>query len=306
MDTQPQKQSFSNKISILIVGGTGKLGSLIAKHCLSKSNLCVHILSKNPEENKDLCQLVTQNGGKCLRVDITDIDKIRGCTKGIHTVIYAIPIEDKAMVDGQLAILNDAIENGVKRFIPSDFSFDYSKIQEDEHPVIGNNIRFRRELEKSSVKGLFIHNGYFTEKFFLHHQNGVTYWESMDQKVAFIAYEDVARYVAAALAKPDKIGDLRIAADQITIREACGIYDVIRGTNIQLQTLGNLADLYKAIGKANAKGETKKALILNYQIFVSDGRGALDSLDNDEFPEIKPLIHFDKFVLEHPERKLGE
>lgn len=39
-----------NRISILIIGATGSLGSLITKHCLTKKNVEVNVLVRNPSK----------------------------------------------------------------------------------------------------------------------------------------------------------------------------------------------------------------------------------------------------------------
>ncbi len=46
----------SEKISLLIIGATGQLGTLITTHCLLKSNLLVNILIRNPDKNTTLCK----------------------------------------------------------------------------------------------------------------------------------------------------------------------------------------------------------------------------------------------------------
>ncbi len=45
-----------DKIDILVVGATGKLGGYITKHALNNPDLRVNILIRNPQKNEELCK----------------------------------------------------------------------------------------------------------------------------------------------------------------------------------------------------------------------------------------------------------
>ncbi len=292
----------TQKLPILIVGATGQLGSLITKHSLQQPNLEVNILIRNPDKNKELVDQIKNSGGRVVIGDVTKPETLKDSTKGIHTVVSALIGDDATMFDGQKHLAEDAIKNDVKRFVPSDFSVWPAKLGEDEHPFLGQRIRFRKYLEGTPMKGLHVSLGMFTETFFYfmaHLFPGLHYYQNADQKIDTTTYNDTARYVAAAVAKPDRVGDLKIRGDCLSINEIAEIYNRITGKNVKPENRGSIDDLKKQITELRQK-EYFKSVLLNYEIFLFDGRGVMDKVDNAEFPEIKPLS-FEEYVKANPQ-----
>lgn len=95
----------SDKISVLIVGATGRLGSLITKHCLAQPKLLVNILIRNLEKNKELVEAVEKAGGKVWKGDISKPETLEEPMKGIHTVVSATSQLDKeTALDAQFSL----------------------------------------------------------------------------------------------------------------------------------------------------------------------------------------------------------
>jgi len=293
----------TQKLPILIVGATGQLGSLITKHSLQQPNLEVNILIRNPDKNKELVDQIKNAGGRVVIGDVTKPETLKDSTKGIHTVVSALIGDDAIMYDGQKHLAEDAIKNDVKRFVPSDFSVWPAKINEDEHPFIGQRIRFRKYLETTPMKGLHVSLGIFAETFFYfmcHLFPGLHYYQSADQKIDITTYNDTARYVAAAVAKPDRVGDLKIHGDCLSINEIAEIYNRITGKNVKPENRGSIDDIKKKMAELVEQKEYFKSILLNYEIFLFNGRGIMDKVDNAEFPEIKPLS-FEEYVKANPQ-----
>jgi len=289
------------RLPVLIVGASGHLGQLVTKHCLLRPNLLTNILIRNPDKNKVLCDDITKAGGKCFIGDLTTPETIKNCTKSIHTVISCVAGRTVEW-DGQIALLNDAVENNVKRFIPSDFAYDFSKIKEDEHPHLGKTIQFRKRLENTNIKPLYVANGLFMETLFAEWPNGLTYWGDIDQKFSLSCYEDTAKYVAAAVAKEDRVGNLKIEGSRLSTREIQDIYNQDRGTKIEAKRLGSVEDMKKKIVELKEAGDEVGSITLGYYVYLYDGRALLDEIHNEEFPEIK-AVNFEEFVKVHPEIK---
>src|SRR5688572_25433595 len=126
-------ESHTDRISILIVAPTGKLGAPIAKHCLARPNLLVNVLVRDPSKDRDLLDQVEKAGGKVIKADFADLESLKDTTKGIHTVISAFASQDeKVFVEGHKALIDDAVKNGVARFVPSEFGVRYDKFSRDE------------------------------------------------------------------------------------------------------------------------------------------------------------------------------
>jgi len=292
----------TQKLPILVVGATGQLGSLITKYALKQPNLAVNILIRNPDKNKDLVDEIQKAGGKVIVGDVTKPETLTDSTKGIHTVISALIGDDSTVFEGQRHLAEDAVKNGVKRFVPSDFSLSTDRIQEGEHPFLTSRIKFRKYLETTPVKGLHVTLGIFTETFFFFKTRmfpGLHYYQSPDQKIDITTYEDTAKYVAAAVAKPDRVGDLRIHGDELSINEIAAIYKKVTGKDVKPENRGSIEDLKKSIEELRKK-DFFRSILLTYEIFMFDGRGKLESVDNAEFPEIQPT-HLEDYIKAHPE-----
>lgn len=78
------------KISILIIGATGNLGSLITKHALLREELTVNVTIRDPTKNSELVQKVKDQGGNVYTLDLTNPEEIKGITQNIHTVVCAL------------------------------------------------------------------------------------------------------------------------------------------------------------------------------------------------------------------------
>src|SRR5689334_6509402 len=117
-------QSSSNtKIGVLIIGASGKLGTLLTQEALMKPNLQVSILVRNPEKLTDLAEEVKKSGGNVIKGDFTDVSSLQGITKSIHTIILClICYDEKAFHEGHMALFKDAEVNGVTRIVANVYS----------------------------------------------------------------------------------------------------------------------------------------------------------------------------------------
>lgn len=295
----------SQNINILIVGSDGRLGSNIVDRCLEMQNLKVNILCQQPQTCNDLCQRVANSGGKCVKADLTKPETLKGLCKDIHTIISAVEGDEDVLLEGQEALLREAIDCKVKRFVPSDFTLDYRNINVEDHPKLKPKLQLRKKIASSSVKGLHIFCGVFYEKIFKLYNAGIVFWETMDQKIALTAQDDVARFTAAAVAQPQLVGDICVAGDQLSLREIMDLYNGIRNVKIPVTKMGNLSDLRNAIQTAKSKGDMKRSSMLNYILLMTEGKASFTELNNNRFPIVNP-IHFDQYIKNNPDKKLGD
>jgi uncharacterized protein YbjT (DUF2867 family) len=126
----------NQKLNILILGGSGNLGSLITREALKHNDISVNVMFHSTSNHKELVEMIKKSGGKVFEADVTKPDTIRDMTKGMHTVISALIGGDDVIIDGQKALLEDAERNGVTRFVPSDFSFDIWNVPFGRHYFI--------------------------------------------------------------------------------------------------------------------------------------------------------------------------
>jgi len=277
-----------NRISVLIVGATGNLGKYITLECLMQPNLLVNILVRDPNKDNQLCYHVQQVGGKCLIGDITKPETIKDCTKGIHTVISAVIGDNETVIEGQKNLLEDALKNGVKRFVPSDFSFYIFNQKKGDHYFTTQRLEFKELLDKSPIKHLHVSNGFFMETYFCLNVDKFVYWGDIDQKFDLTCQDDVARYLAAAISNPDRDGELNIVGSELSTREIVEIFNRNTGKNWPAVCAGTIEDLKKQIQEHKQQGNWLEAVQLGYALAVYSGSGKIHNKHNDEFPDIKP------------------
>jgi len=220
-------------------------------------------LVRDPTRKQDLCNEVEQRGGKVFKGDVKHPETIKGVTEGIHTIVSCLVGEDDIVVGGQKAILNDAIDHGVKRFVPSDYSFDYTKVPENAHMLCQQRKDFRRCLEATNIKGLHLHVGLFIDTYIwtLNYMGkGLGYWgENPNQKIDFSTFEDAAKILALAITDPHKIGDCYIStAGEYNTNEVADIYNQVTAENLTPVRLGSFQDLQKIATKRREIYEEKK------------------------------------------------
>jgi len=293
-----------SKTSILIAGATGAFGLLLTKHCLAYPNLQVNILVRDINKNKEIVDSIVKAGGKVFVGDLVKKDTIKDVTKGMHTVVSCIMTKDLHIFRlSQENLLKDSIENGVKRFVPSEYgSLDY-KAPEGENMVMDAKKKFRMELEKSGINHLYVSNSLFME-YLPYFAAGFTYWGATPTvKFSLTAMDDAAQFTAAAIAVPNRTGDLIVAGQHLTMMEVADTYNKVRGTSAQPIRKGSLEDLKKKM-EAELAGDNKlSGMYFSLCRILMDGRSLLTSNDNSEFPQVKPQT-FEEFLTSRPEYKL--
>lgn len=295
---------MSSKITVLVIGGTGHLGSLIVKHLLEHDNVIVRVLvrSKTIQEKKSLIDEFKSKGVAIYEGEI-DGDHLKKALEGVHTVVSALIGGPDAIVDAQRRILHSAESVGVQRMVPSDFSFDTSRLNEGDNFFSDLRKQFGKDLDNSKVKKLSIINGWFLETVFHDFSRlfdlklgTMSYYGDGTAKINFTSYDDTARFTAAAIAKPDLVGTLRFSADSLTFHELAEAYERATGRKIVSKSLGPVEVLKKQIAESWNQHHNPFALLPDGRFVISgqyhwplaEGKTSYQNLDNDKFPQIKP------------------
>lgn len=299
----------SDKITILIVGATGLLGSYITKHCLQHPNLHVSILVRDRHKNKEIVDLVERSGGRVLIGDIEKPETLVGVTRGIHTVISAVssPTNPEIFVQPQINLVNEAVRSGVQRFVPSDFGINYTKFTRAEiSPFVLAKVKleFDDYVKTLPIKTLHFWTGALLELFFNLQSKGLTYWgDHANQKFDFTSYEDTAKFVAAGVARKDLAGHQVYVSHELTLNELSAVYNRTRRANVSPKRLGSLWDVKHEYETKKREGDHMGAFLAGLGLILNDPRAKFDKNNNRDFPEVKPTSMED-FLRSHPEAKL--
>jgi len=183
--------------------------------------------------------------------------------------------------------LDDCVRNGVKRFVPSDFTFNIWDLPEGEHKSIDWKLWFRKKLSKTNIKGLHFTHGIFMETYFWFVKKyGFNYWGDINQKIDLTAEQDVAKAVAAAVSNPNWVGDVKIWGAELSTKELWEWYTMVTGEKCDPKWLGSLEDLKKKMAEEKGK-DMELWMLLGFMLPLFDGRGKIKMNNNGQFPEIK-------------------
>jgi hypothetical protein len=202
------------------------------------------------------------------------------------------------IVESQTVLLDAAIKTGVPRFIPSDYSIDFTEFPPGENRNLDLRRDFHQRLENTSIRATTIFNGAFAEMLtgqmplILFKRKRVLYWGDADQRMDFTTMDDTAAFTASAALDPSTPRFLRIAGDQLSARELAAVVSEATGEEFRLFRAGGLGMLGALIKVARAVAPGDKELYpawqgMQYMRNMFDGRAKLKPLDNDRYPSIR-------------------
>jgi len=168
-------------------------------------------------------------GAVVFPADWGDASQLRAACSGTACVVSALQGLRDVIVEAQGKLLEAAVRAGVPRFIPSDFSLDFTKLTPGENRNFDLRREFHGRLERVEVSATTIFNGAFAELLLgamplvLFKYKLVLYWGDPDQRLDFTTIDDTAAFTACAALDPQAPRFLRIAGDQLSARELAAL-----------------------------------------------------------------------------------
>ena len=284
------------KTTILMAGGTGNLGGRIIKDLLRKGADVRVIVRSGTEDAK--IRALEQQGVKVIRVNIKAVSELTKACEGASCVISALQGLHDVIVDVQSVLLDAAVAAGVPRFIPSDYSCDFTKLSIGDNRNFDLRREFHQRLNKAPIAATTVFNGAFADMLtgqmplILFKLKRVLYWGNADQRMDFTTIDDTAAFTASAALDPSTPRFLRIAGDEVSARELTAVVNEVTGEKFRLFRAGGLGTLGMLIKVARtvAPGEGKPFPAwqgMQYMHNMFEGRVKLEPLDNDRYPDMK-------------------
>lgn len=299
------------KKTILLVGGTGMLGYEVARELVKAQFFEVRALVRNltPNKEKDRAAIhrLLDLGVTLIQGDLQNLETLRDATAGAHTVISTVQGGTDVIIEGQKNLLRASEENGVQRFLPSDFAVDFTTMDRSQHEFLGQRNEFRAAAANSSVQLISIQQGAFTEMLlspFLSEVNWQTRmiqsWGDGNVRCNFTTIADTAKLVAAVTADDNAPNIVQFSGDTQTYQQVAQIFSDVIGEPFQFQSLGSIADLLHLIADAKARSNNPMDYVARqYQWATQSGVGELKDLQNARYPHIKPVT-IQEFLQAHP------
>jgi len=285
-----------NDPTIVVAGATGNLGGRIVSALLERG-AGVRALVRHGAA-RDKLERLQMLGVTIASVDLSSASQVIPACSGASCVVSALQGLRDAIVETQTVLLGAAINAGVPRFIPSDYSIDFTKFPPGENRNLDLRREFHARLDKASIRATTIFNGAFADMLtgqmplILFKLRRLLYWGDADQRMDFTTADDTAAFTASAALDPTTPRFLRIAGDQLSARELAAIVSEVTGKRFRLLRAGGLRTLDALIKLARAVAPGKEKLYpawqgMQYMRNMFDGRAKLHPLDNDRYPNIR-------------------
>ncbi|HVO20662.1 MAG TPA: NmrA family NAD(P)-binding protein [Anaeromyxobacter sp.] len=281
---------------IVVAGATGSLGGRITR-ALVERGASVRALVRH-ETPRDRLEVLQKLGVTIAGVDLRSPAGSTAACTGASCVVSALQGLQDVIVDAQVALLHAAVKAGVPRFIPSDYSIDFTKLPSGQNRNLDLRREFHRHLAQAPISATTVFNGAFADMLngqmplILFRWRRVLYWGSADQRMDFTTIDDTAAFTARAALDPSTPRFLRIAGDQLSARELASVTSEVTGERFRpfraggLGTLGMLTKIAHTF--APGGDEVFPAWQgMQYMHNMFEGRAKLDPLDNDRYPGIR-------------------
>ncbi len=286
---------MDNAITIL-AGATGNLGGRIARAILQRGANVRAVVRHNSDPEK--VEGLRKRGAAIAEVDFNSVSEMTEACRGGACVISALSGLREVIVEAQALLLDAAVKAGVPRFIPSDYSIDFTKLPAGTNRNLDLRREFHERLDKAPIAATSILNGMFTDLLtgeapvVLFKLKRVVYWEDADQQLDFTTMDDSAEFTAAAALDSSTPRFLRIAGDQINARGLVEVASEVTGEKFRLLRAGSLKRLAALIKFTRAVFFMSSALYppwqgMQYMHNMFSGRVKLAPLDNGRYPGMR-------------------
>jgi len=302
---------------IVVAGASGNLGKLVCDALLSRARTDgqpVLVRGLVRKSRAHVASAVPPGGPASPPeqqltlepVDYDSDDDLNRACAGAYSVVSALQGHEHVIVGVQSRLLEAAIKAGARRFIPSDYSLDFTKL------AVGANRNFdlRRTFHQwaeeliqrsnSTIEFTTLFQGAFTELLgtgwvvFDYKKRRVTYFGSPETTLQFTTIANTAELTAAVALDPSPTPrKLLVAGTRLTPKEAQQIARRVTGVDFGLKRLMSVGMLHAVIAlllffKPGKKGEVMPIWVqMQYAYCMALGAALPERLDNDRYQGIR-------------------
>ncbi len=281
---------------IILVGATGALGQLIGQAVLARGGQLRALVRVGTDPART--QVLRAAGAEIREVDFERVRTISEACRGGSCVVSALSGLEEVIIELQWRILEGAVTAFVPRFIPSDYSLDFTRLPRGTNRNLDLRKRFHGILDEMPIAATSIFNGMFADllkgqaPLVVQKFRRIVYWGSADQELDFTSMADTATYTAAAAMDEQTPRYLHIAGEVLTPRGLRQAASAAFGQEYKLFRAGSVGTLTRMIDITRLVSPQPREVFppwqgMQYLRNMFSGRGKLHGLDNDRYPDIQ-------------------
>ncbi|OTB01929.1 hypothetical protein M426DRAFT_25241 [Hypoxylon sp. CI-4A] len=297
-------------ITVGIAGITGKFSRQLASALLKIPDVTVKGYCRDPSKVPEtLSSKVSLTKG-----DAFDESAIRSFVAGCDVVVCGHLGDPKLMVDGQKLLIDACAAENVPRYVASDWSVDYTKIELGQLFPKDPMIHVKAYLDsQDKVKGVHVLVGMFIEVLFsppfgTYDAASTTfkYWGTGDEIWEGTTYQNAAEYTAAVCADKSAAGIVKLVGGRQSFKQIAETFGKVYGVEPKVERQGSLDELFKHMNSLREKDPQNvfSYMFYFYQYYMANGQTLLGpELHNEKYPQVKP-VSWEDFMRATPKDQL--
>ena len=281
---------------IVIAGATGNLGGKIVTSLSAKGAEVRAIVRKETDPKK--VKALEEKGVIVLETDMSNKSKLALHFEGAHCFVSALSGLEDTIIHTQRILLDAAIEAKVERFIPSDYSSDFTNLVEGQNRNLDFRRRFHELIDTTQIKATTIFNGPFMDllttdmPLILFKQKKILCWGDANQKLEFTTTYNVAEFTAEVAIDNETPRYLRIAGDVLSCNEFVELMTSLTSQKHKLLRPGGIKLLNTLIKVIRFFSPSESELYpawqgMQYMRDLMEGRIQIQNHDNNRYPNIQ-------------------
>jgi NmrA-like family len=282
--------------SILVAGATGNLGGKIIDALVAKKANVSAIVRL--ETNKEKIAALEGKGVKVFQVNMSDVNEVAKVCEGISCVVSALSGLRETIIDTQKTLLEAAIIAKVPRFIPSDYSNDFTNLIEGQNRNFDLRREFHSYLENKNIKATTIFNGPFMDllvtdmPLILFKQKRILCWGNPNQILEFTTTYNIAEFTANVALDNDTPRFIRIAGDRLNCNQFVTLLTELTSNKYKLFRSGGIGLLNFMIKFTKFLTPKSNELYpawqgMQYMRDMMEGRIIFQDYDNNRYKNMK-------------------
>lgn len=282
--------------TIIVVGATGNLGGKIVNALLARGAEVKAIVRLTTDKNK--IRDMEERGVEVCQVDTAHSHEIAKHCVGAHCLVSALSGLEETILEAQKVVLDAALEAKVPRFIPSDYSIDFTNLIAGQNRNLDLRRTFHQYLDRAPIKPTTIFNGAFMDllttdmPLILFTKQKILCWGNPDQMMEFTTTYNVAEFTAEVAMDEETPRYLRIAGERLSCNQMVALLTELSGKKYKLLRPGGIKLLNVLIKITKFFIPSKEDIYpawqgMQYMRDMMEGRIIFQQYENERYSTIK-------------------